>query len=253
MWPDRTYDWRVRIVIVADVHANLLALQAVFAEAETGGSIDQVWSLGDMVGYGAEPRQTLELLKSYPLRAIAGNHDLAATGAVSTDDFNPFAAEAAHWTSLELSGGDKAWIDALPHTLIEGEFTLAHGTLKDPVWEYLMDSEQAAEHLAVQTTPYGLVGHTHVPMVYVEDEASEAREESPDDGALMLGPRRFVCNVGSVGQPRDGDPRAAYGLLDTSERSLAFCRVEYDVEATQAKIVEAGLPAYLAKRLSHGR
>jgi diadenosine tetraphosphatase ApaH/serine/threonine PP2A family protein phosphatase len=243
----------VRIVIVADVHSNLLALQAVFADAEAGGAIDAVWSLGDMVGYGPEPRQTLELLKSYPLRAIAGNHDLAATGAVTTDDFNPFAAEAARWTALELSLPDKAWIDALPRTLIEGEFTLAHGTLKDPVWEYLMDSEQAAEHLAVQTTPYGLVGHTHVPMVYVEDDASDAREDPPEDGALELGPHRFVCNVGSVGQPRDGDPRAAYGLLDTTERRLAFRRVEYDIEATQAKIIEAGLPYYLAERLTYGR
>lgn len=206
-----------------------------------------------MVGYGPEPRQVIELLRSHPLKAISGNHDLAATGAVTTEDFNTFAAEAAHWTSLELSGRDKAWIDALPRTLIEGEFTLAHGTLRDPVWEYLMDTEQAAEHLAVQTTPYGLVGHTHVPLVFMEDEPSEAQEDAPEDGALMLGPRRFVANLGSVGQPRDGDPRAAYGLLDTTERRLAFRRVEYDIEATQAKIVEAGLPFYLAERLSHGR
>src|SRR5688572_29786623 len=116
-----------------------------------------------------------------------------------------------------------------------------------------MDTEQAAEHLAVQTTPYGLVGHTHDPLVFMEDEPSEAHEDPPEDGTLVLGPRRFVANLGSVGQPRDGDPRSAYGLLDTSERRLAFCRVEYDIEATQAKIVEAGLPAYLAKRLGHGR
>jgi diadenosine tetraphosphatase ApaH/serine/threonine PP2A family protein phosphatase len=243
----------VRIVVVADVHANLLALQAVLKDAEAGGAIDGVWSLGDMVGYGPEPRQCIELLKSHPLRAIAGNHDLAATGAVTTDDFNPFAAEAARWTSLELSGGDKAWIDALPRTLVEGEFTLAHGTLKDPVWEYLMDSEQAAEHLAVQTTPYGLVGHTHVPMVFLEDTPRDAHEDPPENATLALGPRRFVCNVGSVGQPRDGDSRAAYGLLDTAERTLAFCRAQYDIESTQAKIVEAGLPFYLAERLSHGR
>jgi diadenosine tetraphosphatase ApaH/serine/threonine PP2A family protein phosphatase len=154
---------------------------------------------------------------------------------------------------LELSGGDKAWIDALPRTLVEGEFTLAHGTLKDPVWEYLMDAEQATEHLAVQTTPYGLVGHTHVPLVFMDGGASDAREDPPEDGIVELGPRRFVANLGSVGQPRDGDPRAAYGLLDTTERRLAFRRVEYDIEATQAKIVEAGLPFYLAERLSHGR
>jgi diadenosine tetraphosphatase ApaH/serine/threonine PP2A family protein phosphatase len=243
----------VRIVVVADVHANLLALQAVLADAGAGGAIDAVWSLGDMVGYGPEPRQCLELLHSHPLKAIAGNHDLAASGAVTTDDFNPFAAEAARWTSLELSSGEKAWIDALPRTLIEGDFTLAHGTLKDPVWEYLMDSEQAAEHLAVQTTPYGLVGHTHVPLVFMEDEPSEAQEGAPEGGVVVLGPRRFVANLGSVGQPRDGDPRAAYGLLDTTARRLAFRRVEYDIEATQAKIVDAGLPFYLAERLSHGR
>jgi diadenosine tetraphosphatase ApaH/serine/threonine PP2A family protein phosphatase len=243
----------VRIVVVADVHANLLALQAVIADAKAGGAIDAIWSLGDMVGYGPEPRQCIELLRSFPLRAISGNHDLAATGAVTTEDFNPFAAEASHWTSLELSGGEKAWIDALPHTLVEGEFTLAHGTLKDPVWEYLMDTEAAAEHLAVQTTPYGLVGHTHVPLVFAEDEPSEAQEDPPEAGVQVLGPRRFVANVGSVGQPRDGDPRAAYGLVDTTERRLSFRRVEYDVEATQKRIIEAGLPFYLAERLKHGR
>lgn len=235
------------------MHANLGALEAVVREAEDGGAIDAVWCLGDSVGYGAEPGECLALLRSYPLRAIAGNHDLAAVGVVSTETFNPFAAEAARWTSLELSVVDKSWIERLPRTLVEGEFTLAHGTLKDPVWEYLMDSEQAAEHLAVQTTPYGLVGHTHVPMVFIEDGPRDAREDPPQDRTLELGPRRFVCNVGSVGQPRDGDPRAAYGLLDTSVRRLTFCRAEYDIEATQAKIVEAGLPFYLAERLSHGR
>jgi diadenosine tetraphosphatase ApaH/serine/threonine PP2A family protein phosphatase len=243
----------VRIVVVADVHSNLLALQAVLADAAAGGAIDAVWSLGDMVGYGPEPAQCLALLRSYPLLAIAGNHDLAATGAVTTEDFNTFAAEAVHWTALELSGADKAWIDALPRTLVDGEFTLAHGTLKDPVWEYLMDSEQAAEHLAVQTTSYGLVGHTHIPIVFMEDEPSEAWEDRNEDHELDLGPRRFVANVGSVGQPRDGDRRAAYGLLDTSLRRLAFRRVEYDIEAVQRRIVDAGLPFYLAERLSHGR
>jgi diadenosine tetraphosphatase ApaH/serine/threonine PP2A family protein phosphatase len=243
----------VRIVVVADVHSNLPALQAVLADAEAGGAIDAVWSIGDMVGYGPDPAQCLALLRSYPLRAIAGNHDLAVTGAVTTEDFNSFAAEAAHWTSLELSGSDKAWIDALPRTLVEDDFTLAHGTLKDPVWEYLMDSEQAAEHLAVQTTPFGLVGHTHIPVVFMEDEPSEAWEDLNEDRVLELGPRRFVANVGSVGQPRDGDPRAAYGLLDTSQRRLAFRRVEYDIEAVQRRMAAAGLPHYLAERLSHGR
>jgi diadenosine tetraphosphatase ApaH/serine/threonine PP2A family protein phosphatase len=243
----------VRIVVVADVHANLGALRAVLRDAEQGGTVDRVWSLGDVVGYGPEPRECIELLKSFPLRAIAGNHDLAATGTIGVEDFNPFAAEAARWTALELRSNDKAWLRALPRTLLEEDFTLAHGTLRDPVWEYLMDSEQAAEHLAAQTTPYGLVGHTHVPMVFLEDEPSDAREDPPDDGVLELGPRRFVANVGSVGQPRDGDSRAAYGLLDTTARRLSFRRVEYDIAATQAKIVEAGLPFYLAERLSHGR
>jgi diadenosine tetraphosphatase ApaH/serine/threonine PP2A family protein phosphatase len=243
----------MKALVLADVHANLPALQAVLKDAQPFGAFDQVWCLGDAVGYGAEPRETLELLRSFDLRAVAGNHDLAATGAVSLADFNPFAAEAAHWTALQLTAEDKAWIDALPRTLIEGDFTLVHGTLKDPVWEYLMDAEQAAEHLAVQTTPYGLVGHTHVPMVYLEDEPRVAREDQPEDGSLELGPRRCVVNVGSAGQPRDGDPRAAYGLLDSDAHRLSFRRVEYDIAITQARIVEAGLPVYLAERLKRGR
>ena len=242
-----------RILVVADVHANLAALLAVIDDASRDRAIDTVWCLGDIVGYGAQPRECIQLLQTYSYQAIAGNHDLAAATGEGVEAFNPFAAEAARWTALELSEDDRAWLLALPRSQIEGEFTLAHGTLRDPVWEYLMDSEQAAVHLSLQSTPYGLVGHTHVPIVFLEDEPSEAREDPPVAGVQELGQRRFVANVGSVGQPRDGDPRAAYGLVDTEERRLEFRRVEYDIAGTQAKILAAGLPLYLAERLAYGR
>ncbi len=236
--------------MVADVHSNLEAFEAVLQDARERGGFDVVWSLGDIVGYGPDPGPCIQLLQGLPHVAIAGNHDYAATGAIGTEDFNPFAAEAARWTAAQLTLEEQIWLSALSAVQIEGEFTLAHGSLVDPVWDYLMSSESAYEHLMRQTTPYGLVGHTHLPGVFFQTRSGAEIGDALD---TPLNDQRFVANPGSVGQPRDGDPRAAYSLIDTEARLLVFQRVPYDIAMTQAKMRAVGLPEYLAERLSRGR
>jgi len=240
----------VRIAVVADVHSNLEAFEAVLQDARESGGFDVVWSLGDIVGYGPDPGACIQLLLGLPHVAIAGNHDYAATGAIGTEDFNPLAAEAARWTAAQLTLEEQVWLAALSAVQIEGEFTLAHGSLIDPVWDYLMSSEAAYEHLMRQTTPYGLVGHSHVPGVFFQTRSGA---EAADPIDTPLDDQRFVANPGSVGQPRDGDPRAAYSLIDTEARRLVFRRVPYDIAITQAKMRAVGLPQYLLERLSLGR
>ena len=243
----------MRALLIADLHANLDAFEAVLRNAQAVGAIDALWCLGDIVGYGAEPEACIDLLRSYPHEAIAGNHDLAAIGAISTIDFNPHAAAAARWTAETLGAQSKAWLASLPRVLVVAEeFTLTHGSLVDPVWEYLVFAEAAAEHLHRQQTPYGFVGHSHLPLVFVE--AGEGRRPVARDATMLaLDGTRFVANPGSGGQPRDGDPRAAYAIVDTNASQVSFRRVEYDIASTQRKIRAAGLPEVLASRLTVGR
>lgn len=247
-----TYIHRVAILVVADVHANLAAFEAVIARAALLAAVDTVWSLGDVVGYGPEPRECLALLQRYPHVCVAGNHDLAAAGLIATGDFNPAAAQAAEWTAQQLDDRDRAYVAGLPEVATEGEFTLVHGALWDPVWAYLVTAESARRHLDIQTTPYGFVGHSHLPLVF--NDARFARGAAlADGGVLQLDETRWVANPGSTGQPRDGDSRAAFALLDLEEKQASFHRVEYDIERTQARMREAGLPDSLVERLSHGR
>jgi predicted phosphodiesterase len=244
----------VRVLVVADVHSNLSAFEAVIRDAEARGPVDAIWSLGDLVGYGPDPGPCIALLRSYQHAAVAGNHDRAATGQIDTDDFNAFAAEAAHWTAGALSEEEKRYLQELPDVAVQGEFTLVHGSLRDPVWEYLLSADAAFEHLALQRTPYGFVGHSHLQLVFAEVMDSQVRGTLLQDGSrLELGDGKVIANPGGLGQPRDGDPRSAYVLLDTDERRLSFHRVEYDIERTQKRMRQAGLPSYLIERLSEGR
>jgi diadenosine tetraphosphatase ApaH/serine/threonine PP2A family protein phosphatase len=240
----------VKIAVVADVHSNLEAFEAVLEDSRNNGGHDVVWSLGDLVGYGPDPTACIRLLQSQPHVAIAGNHDYAATGAIGTEEFNPLAIEASRWTAAQLTMEDQLWLSGLSAVQIEGEFTLTHGSLLDPIWDYLASVAGAAAHLKHQTTRYGLVGHTHLPVVFF---ATRDGAEAADAIDTPLDDQRFVANPGSVGQPRDGDPRAAYCLLDTEVRRLQFRRVPYDIEVTQAKMRAVGLPEFLAERLSRGR
>jgi len=240
----------MRSLVLADIHANLQALEAVLADAAASGGFDEVWCLGDIVGYGPQPSECITRLRGLSLSAVAGNHDLAAAGAIGTEAFNPFAAEAVRWNAVRLAAAEKAWLRGLPQVLTIGDFTLTHGSLVDPVWEYLYTDRAAEAHLARQPTAYGFVGHTHIPLVFFD----AARPLAPAAGeAIELGERRFVANPGGVGQPRDGDPRAAYAVVDSEARRVEFRRTAYDVSTTQSKMREAGLPEFLWRRLAQGR
>lgn len=248
----------MRIAIVADIHANLPAFEAVLRHAQAAGRIDALWCLGDTVGYGPHPNECLALLRRYEHRAVAGNHDLAACGRMGTEEFNEAAAAAAQWTAERLEADSRSYVQDLPMVVSEGDFTLVHGSLRWPEWEYLLSSEQAQAHLELQRTPYSLVGHSHLPFVCIEEGGKPPRHvgapvPAVDGQAVELGSQRLILNPGGVGQPRDGDPRAGYALYDSDAGVVTFFRVEYDIAATQRAMEAAGLPPRLSERLSYGR
>ena len=251
----------MRIAILADVHANLAALEAVLRHAEAQAATDALWCLGDTMDYGPQPSECIARLRGLGAVAVAGNHDRAATGVIGTEEFNPDAATAAVWTRDQISPDDAAYLDALPEVAKAGasgaEFTLVHGTLRDPIWEYLHSYEAALAHLERQQTPFSLVGHTHVPTLVVpgEEFAHGCELYYLEDGARrqLTEEHKLVINPGGVGQPRDGDSRAAYAVYDVDSRTVTVHRVEYDIPATQRLMEEAGLPRRLIDRLAIGR
>ena len=244
----------MRIAIVSDIHANLAAFEAVLAHAGAPARVDALWCAGDTVGYGPQPNECVALLRSHEQRTVAGNHDLAAVGKMGTEEFNEAAAQAARWTAGELAEGARAFLAGLPLVVREEPFTLVHGSLRWPEWEYLLSSEQAQAHLELQETPYGIVGHSHLPFVCEEQSAGPPALRPAQDGErVVLGDGRLIVNPGSVGQPRDGDPRAGYALYDSEARTLTYHRVPYDIEVTQRAMEKAGLPSWLSERLSVGR
>ncbi len=244
----------MRVAIVSDIHANLPAFQAVLHDAEAAGPLDALWCLGDVVGYGPHPNECIALLRRYRHRTVAGNHDLAACGTMGTEEFNDAAAAAVRWTAAQLSAAARAFLQELALVEEEAAFTLVHGSLRWPEWEYLLSSEQAQAHFELQRTLYGLVGHSHLPFVCWEEPDGPPRLAPARDGERVeLGEQRLILNPGGVGQPRDGDPRAAYALYDSDARSVTYHRVAYDIEATQRAMEAARLPRWLIERLSVGR
>jgi predicted phosphodiesterase len=243
----------MRYAVIADIHGNLDALTEVIADIERKGGVDEVWSLGDIVGYGPEPHQCLELLRRCPHVGVAGNHDRAAVGKLDIAYFNPDAAIACQWTARQLAWDDKKYLENLPLTLKKGEITLVHGSLAEPLLEYIVTVSVAARSFAVLDTPFCLVGHSHVPAAFREEEGSvQPVPFSPGIG-MVLGENRMIINPGGVGQPRDGDPRAAYAILDSESRIIRLYRIPYDFSATQDKMMRAGLPVSLITRLKAGR
>jgi diadenosine tetraphosphatase ApaH/serine/threonine PP2A family protein phosphatase len=239
----------LRIGVVADIHSNLTALQAVL---EDMGPLDRLWCLGDFVGYGPWPNECIGLLRERDVRAIAGNHDLAAIGAISTADFNPDAAMAADWTAKQLSSDSLRFLESLePQREIDG-VTLSHGSPRDPIWEYVLSGETAAAGLQRCATKLCLVGHTHIPSLFEQRSPTETGAEYQDAGSSHAIRRRAIANPGSVGQPRDRDPRAAYLLFDMDAATLEWRRVPYDVGQVQARMREVRLPQFFIDRLEHG-
>jgi len=239
----------MRYAILADIHGNLDAFRAVLKDIEGRGGVDELWCLGDIVGYGPEPSACLSLLREYPHVCVAGNHDWAAAGSIDTADFNPDAAAACKWTAGQLTSAEKKYLQELPLTATRGDFTLAHGSPRDPLYEYIFSAVSAEDNLRGLGTAHCLVGHTHVPAVFRSEGGSCRRESLPP--VLRLGGRSII-NPGGVGQPRDGDPRASYAIYDDAGRVIYSYRVPYDIAAVQEKMNRAGLPEYLSLRLSEG-
>lgn len=239
--------------ILSDIHSNLEALRAVLEDARGQGA-EEIWCLGDTVGYGANPNECLELLSAAGALLIAGNHDWAAVGKLGVEWFNPDAATAALWTGRQLSEPHRRLLEGLPLRERRGDFSLAHGSPREPLWEYLTSSWVARPSFDHFDTPYCLVGHTHLPAVFAYDprrDHCQMRDFSAEE-PLSLGDERLIINPGSVGQPRNGDPLASYALLEEGKGWLLRRRVAYDVETAQRRIREAGLPPRLWQRLSYG-
>jgi predicted phosphodiesterase len=239
----------VRIAVVSDIHSNLLALDAVLAKV---GSVDAIWHLGDVVGYGPEPDAVVDRLKARAAIGVRGNHDAAATGGTEIDWFNPEARLAMEWTRAAISESTRTWLAALPQRRIESDFTLVHGSPRDPTWEYVTSAALARAGLSAISTEHGLHGHTHVPIAFTEVDG-RMRTLAPRAGnTVALGEGRTLLNPGSVGQPRDRDPRASYLILDLEAKTATWGRVTYDAAAVGALMRAAGLPPRLADRLLVG-
>lgn len=241
----------MRIGVVSDVHANIVALETVLAAM---GEVDVLWVLGDSVGYGPRPNECVELLRAGPHLAVAGNHEWAAIGKMSTREFNPWAARAAEWTRTELTPEIVAYLDALPTRALDGGATLVHGSPRDPIWEYVLDTDTAGENFEHFETRFCFFGHSHIPSFFRlgPDGVWGARADADEMVELGDERHRWMLNPGSVGQPRDDDPRASYMLLDLERWTATWRRVAYDIAATQDQMRKARLPERLIERLEHG-
>ena len=239
----------MRIAVISDVHSNLHALDAVLADA---GSVDAIWHLGDVVGYGPDPDGVVDRLASRGAIGVRGNHDLAACGGDEIEWFNADARSAMEWTRRVSAPATIAWLGAQPERREQELFTLVHGSPLDPTWEYVTTVEAARDNLLATPTIHGLNGHTHLPVAYglAGDRASRIAASGPP--GVALDGTRMLINPGSVGQPRDGDPRASYLVLDLEVKRVTWHRVTYDIDAVQARMQAAGLPVRLRERLSHG-
>jgi len=245
----------MRYLLISDIHANLAAFEAVLDDAEN--LYDKVWCLGDMVGYGPDPNECVELLLTLDHLCIAGNHDWAVLGKLDIDDFNPDARFASLWTRERLNDTVQEYLDSLPIALVEEEiYTLVHGSPRHPIWEYILYPAVAQPNFKQFNTPYCFVGHTHSPAIFTEaenpKELCDAAVPEFNNGPKELGPRRMIINPGSVGQPRDGDNRAAYAILDIETQTLEHRRITYPVSVTQEKMKEHDFPPRLWKRIAFG-
>ncbi|MDE2836966.1 MAG: metallophosphoesterase family protein [Chloroflexota bacterium] len=241
----------MRTLIVSDVHSNLTALDAVIAQAEANGPVDGVWCLGDIVGYGPWPLETVRRLRSLEAVCIQGNHDAGAIGRISLQTFNSAAREACLWNGAQLDEEAHAYLEGLPDAVAVAGFTLVHGAPRDPLWEYLTGYADAMDALARVDTRDVLVGHTHHQFAF--EAGGGASLPGPGGLDVTRDGGRLVVNPGSVGQPRDHDPRAAYAVYDSETGVLSLRRAAYDIAATQRAMEQVGLPEPLISRLSAGR
>ncbi|MBP7356326.1 MAG: metallophosphoesterase family protein [Longilinea sp.] len=240
----------MRILVMSDIHANLSALEAVLNDA---GLVDAVWCLGDLVGYGPNPNECVQRIQELPnLVCVQGNHDAAALGKIDTEAFNNEAGQALRWTKTTLSTSSLAFLDSLPEKQVVDLVTLTHGSPRRPIWEYILDTYTAALNLLALETPYGFVGHSHHPVVFMVNGEDAVTYELPEADQVVEMPPLAIFNPGSVGQPRDHDPRAAYAIYEPEIRRWTQRRIAYDIVETQNRIRAAELPLRFAVRLVEG-
>jgi predicted phosphodiesterase len=240
-----------RIGVLSDIHGNLHALKAVLADIDATG-VDAVWCLGDLVGYGPRPNECVDIVRERAELALCGNHDLAVLGTLDVGDFSGDAAAAVRWTQGVLGAEQATWLGGLEPSAARAGYELFHGSPRDPVWDYVLTEQVALISILETTAPLILVGHSHVPLALGWDGDALTGGLAPDGTVVELTGRRWLANPGSVGQPRDGDPRAAWALIDIDAGLATFRRVVYPIAQTQAQIREEGLPEPLALRLEHG-
>jgi predicted phosphodiesterase len=239
----------MRVAVLSDIHANLTALDAVLAAVP---SVDEVWHLGDVVGYGPNPDDVVARLRELGALGVRGNHDAAALGGREIESFNVDARRAAEWTRTAIAGETRTWLAAQPETLEREGFLLVHGSPRDPIWEYITSTPVARAAMADLGKRSGLHGHTHLPIAYVEDDG-RLETMSPGSGSkLSFDGRRVLLNPGSVGQPRDGIPTAGWMLLDTDAGTATWRRTAFDIAAVQAAMTRLALPERLVARLAYG-
>jgi diadenosine tetraphosphatase ApaH/serine/threonine PP2A family protein phosphatase len=241
----------MRIAVISDIHANLHALAAVLAVIDAEGA-DEVWCLGDLVGYGPRPNECVALIRDRCSSCLVGNHDLAVLDRLDLEQFVGEAGEVARWTQTVLEPTERAFLESLAPAAQAPGVTLAHGSPRDPIWEYVLSLEAASAAFAATSDPLVLVGHSHVALCVSLDGDTVSGDAAPAGLEIELAQGRHLLNPGSVGQPRDGDPRAAWLVIDTASSRATFRRTDYPVELTQAEMRERELPETLTERLAHG-
>jgi predicted phosphodiesterase len=244
---------RVKIGIVSDIHGNRQAFDAVL-DAIAESACDEVWCLGDLVGYGGNPDACVALAREHCAICLAGNHDLGVRGTIPLEQFSRGAAIAAHWTRETITADTLAYLQSLEPQSLDQAVALYHASPRDPIWEYVLSPLQAELCMDVQAKPISLIGHSHVALYFSRWPGATATGETQDDGErLELERGEWLVNPGSVGQPRDGDPRAAWLELDTERWTARYHRTDYDVAGAAAAIRAAQLPESLAERLQYGQ
>jgi predicted phosphodiesterase len=240
----------MKYAIIADIHGNLEAFQTVLEDIKSQ-NVNQIVCLGDVVGYNANPKECLQIVRDLNIPCVKGNHDEYCSSEDALEGFNPHAAEAVHWTRNQLSTEDRQWLRDLKYSRMVGNFTIVHATLDAPQrWGYVFDKLAAAASFPYQNTQVCFFGHTHVPVAFMRD--SVVRGGTYSKFKIDVAKKYFV-NVGAVGQPRDNNPKAAYVVFDVDAGTIELRRLDYDIPTTQEKIRAAGLPERLAERLEFGR
>jgi len=242
-----------RIALISDIHGNLPALEAVLAAIEQQ-QVDAIWCLGDLVGYGAQPNECVERAAGAVELCLIGNHDLVVIDRLDISDFSQNAAVAAQWTKQELGADARAYLEKLKPEDVDHPIGLFHGSPRDPVWEYVLSAMAADDCLDSMDARVGAVGHSHVALAFWRrGDNPTAGAQSEADVELEIAEDRWLVNPGSVGQPRDGDPRASWMVVDLGSWAATWHRTEYEIDAAAEAIRAAGLPKQLADRLYYGQ